>query len=186
MVKALAHKTVVDDSSRCSVASADYLLIFRRYGDNPVPIAHPHGLTEYAGSRTPPADVLSYRGWRGNQIENRYSHWIWRQYASAFWDDIRIERVLPYEESREPDDERHVHPLQLDVIERTVILRTNPGETVLTPFMGVGSEVYGAVTNGRRGVGIELKTAYYRQAERNLAHAVKERKPEELFPVGEL
>jgi hypothetical protein len=186
MAKGLAHKQIVDDSTLCDVASADYLLLFRKDGENPVPVSHPVGLMDYAGERQIPHELLPWKGHTGKQTENRYSHWIWRQYASSFWDDIRIDRVLPYEESREPDDERHVHPLQLDVIERTVILRTNPGETVLTPFMGVGSEVYGAVTNGRRGVGIELKTAYYRQAERNLSHAVKERKPDELFPVGQI
>jgi hypothetical protein len=169
MAKNLAHKTIVDDSSRCSVASADYLLMFRRKGENPVPIAHPTGFTEYAGERIPPADILRYRGWTGNQIENRYSHWIWRQYASAFWDDVRIGRVLPFRAAKDSEDEKHVHPLQLDVIERCVVLWSNPGETVLTPFMGVGSEVYTAVRLGRRGVGIELKQSYYRQAIKNLA-----------------
>jgi len=168
MMKALAHKTIVDDSSRCSNASADYLLVFRKAGENPVPIAHPTGLDEYAGAREMPAELLRYRGWTGNQIENRYSHWIWRQYASAFWDDVRLDRVLPYRESRDEEDEKHVHPLQLDVIDRTIVLWSNLGETVLTPFMGVGSEVYGAVRNGRRGVGIELKPSYYRQAVKNL------------------
>lgn len=170
MVKSLAHKTIVDDSSRCSVASADYLLVFRRKGENPVPIAHPNGLMEYAGERQIPAELHRYRGHKGNQIENRYSHWIWRQYASAFWDDVRLDRVLPFREARDEEDEKHVHPLQLDVIDRATILWSNPGETVLTPFMGVGSEVYGAVQNGRRGVGIELKPSYYRQAVRNLEH----------------
>jgi DNA modification methylase len=111
---------------------------------------------------------MRYRGWTGNQIENRYSHWIWRQYASAFWDDVRLDRVLPFRESRDEEDEKHVHPLQLDVIDRATVLWSNPGETILTPFMGVGSEVYGAVRNGRRGVGVELKPSYYRQAIKNL------------------
>jgi DNA modification methylase len=168
MAKHLAHKTIVDDSSRCGVASADYLLCFRRDGENPVPVTHPHGLTEYAGSRQIPADLLPYRDWQGNQIENKYSHWIWRQYASAFWDDIRIERVLPFRESRDQEDEKHVHPLQLDVIDRCIVLWSNPGEIVLTPFMGVGSEVYSAVRMGRKGMGIELKPTYYNQAVKNL------------------
>jgi len=172
MAKGLAHKQIVDDASLCDVASADYLLLFRKNGDNPVPVTHDEGLTFYAGSRQMPADLLKYRGWTGKQTENRFSHWIWRQYASAFWDDVRIDRVLPYKESREPDDERHVHPLQLDVIERTVILRSNPGEVVFTPFMGVGSEVYGAVLNGRKGVGVELKRAYYNQAVKNCEAAL--------------
>lgn len=169
MTKGLAHATLVDDSTRCSVASADYLLIFRAKGDNPVPVAHPTGLHSYAGERQPPAELLRFRGWEGNQIENRYSHWVWRQYASSFWDDVRLDRVLPFRESRDEEDEKHVHPLQLDVIERAVIMWSNPGETVLTPFMGVGSEVYGAVVNERRGVGVELKPSYYRQAAMNLA-----------------
>jgi DNA modification methylase len=172
MAKNLAHKTIVEDSSRCGVASADYLVVFRRSGTNPVAIKHPVGLLDYAGSRVPPSDVLRYRGWTGKQTENRYSHWIWRQYASSFWDDVRIERVLPFRAARDKGDEKHVHPLQLDVIDRVLVLWSNPGETVLTPFAGVGSEVYGAVMAGRRGVGIELKASYYRQAIRNVEAAV--------------
>ena len=118
-----------------------------------------------------PAELLRYKGWTGNQIENRYSHWIWRNYASAFWDDIRIGRVLPFKQSKDEEDEKHVHPLQLDVIDRVVTLWSNPGEVVLTPFMGVGSEVYGAVCLGRRGIGVELKPSYFRQAVKNLAEA---------------
>jgi DNA modification methylase len=171
MAKNLAHKTIVDDSSRCTVASADWLLVFRRDGHNKIPITHPVGLLDYAGSRQPPAELLQYRGWDGNQIENRYSHWIWRQYASAFWDDIRIERVLPFKQGKDDSDERHCHALQLDVIDRIIVLWSNPGETVLSPFMGVGSEIYGAVCNGRRGIGIELKPSYYRQAVKNMADA---------------
>jgi len=168
MAKGLAHKQIVDDSTLCDVASADYLLMFRRAGENEVPVTHPVGLLSYAGERQIPEDLLSFKGYTGKQTENRYSHWIWRQYASSVWDDIRIDRVLPYKESRDPEDERHVHPLQLDVIERACVLWSNPGEVVLTPFMGVGSEVYGAVLNGRRALGMELKTSYYNQALRNL------------------
>ena len=171
MAKNLAHKTIVDDSSRCSNASADYLLVFRRVGDNPTPIAHPHGLLDYAGEREIPMELRQYREWKGKQTENRYSHWIWRQYASAFWDDVRIGRVLPFKMARDEEDEKHVHPLQLDVIERCIVLWSNPGEVVFTPFMGVGSEVYGAVMAKRRGIGIELKETYYRQAVQNLAVA---------------
>jgi DNA modification methylase len=174
LTKGLAHKTIVDDSAKCSVASADYLLRFARKGENPIPIPHPTGLTEYAGERAVPAELLAYRGWTGKQTENRYSHWVWRQYASAFWDDVRLDRVLPFREAREDEDEKHVHPLQLDVVERAVILWSNPGEVVVTPFMGVGSEVYGAVRNGRRAAGIELKPSYYRQAVRNVAVAESE------------
>ena len=173
LAKNLAHKSIVDDSSHCSNAGADFLLLFRRAGDNTIPIAHPHGLTEYAGEREIPKELHRYKGWKGKQTENRFSHWIWRQYASCVWDDIRLDNVLPYREARDSEDEKHVHPLQLDVIERCVQLWTNPGETVLTPFMGVGSEVYGAVKAGRRGVGVELKPSYWRQAVKNLEHAAK-------------
>lgn len=168
MTKSLAHQTIVEDSSKCTVASADYLLVFRRKGDNPVPIAHPIGLTEYAGERLIPTDLHRYRGWTGKQTENRYSHWIWRQYASAFWDDVRISNVLPFREGRDQDDEKHMHPLQLDVIERCLQLWSNPGERVFTPFMGVGSEVFQAVKSGRFGMGAELKESYFRQAIKNL------------------
>ncbi len=169
MLKSLAHRTIVEDSTLCTVASADYILPFRKRGKNPVPVAHPSGLHNYAGSRQMPAELLHYRKWKGKQTENKFSHWIWRNYASCFWDDVRLNRVLPYEEARDSEDERHMHPLQLDVIERCVVLWTNPGETVLTPFAGVGSEVYGALINGRRGVGVELKPTYYRQMLQNLA-----------------
>jgi hypothetical protein len=171
MQKNLAHASLVADSIDCGIASADYLLLFRRAGQNQIPVAHPVGLLSYAGERVPPADLLPYRGWTGKQTENRFSHWIWRQYADCMWDDVRMQRVLPYKEARDSEDEKHVHPLQLDVIERCVILRSNPGETVLTPFMGVGSEVFGAVMNGRRGIGAELKPSYYRQAVKNIQAA---------------
>lgn len=169
MTKGLAHKTIVTDASQCSVASADYLLAFRKVGDNPIPVEHPNGLTEYAGERQVPAELEQYRGWTGNQIENRYSHWIWRQYASSFWDDVRLDHVLPFRDARADEDEKHVHPLQLDVIHRGVQLWSNPGETVFTPFMGVGSEVYEPVRLGRRAIGAELKPSYFRQAIKNLA-----------------
>lgn len=171
MQKNLAHATLVADSLDCGIASADYLLLFRRDGENPVPVAHATGMLEYAGDRKPPADVLQYRGWTGKQTENRFSHWIWRQYADCMWDDIRIDRVLPFKEARDSEDEKHVHPLQLDVIDRVIALRSNPGETVMTPFMGVGSEIYGALTAGRRGIGWELKDSYFRQAVKNVEAA---------------
>lgn len=181
MAKGLAHKQIVDDSTLCDVASADYLLMFRKKGANAVPVAHPTGLQSYAGERGIPADLYQYRGWAGKQTENRFSHWIWRQYASSVWDDVRIDRVLPYQESRDPEDERHVHPLQLDVIERACVLWSNPYEVVLTPFMGVGSEVFGALINGRRAIGIELKPSYYRQAVKNVAAAKSDCTTEDMF-----
>lgn len=171
MTKNLAHKSIVEDSSRCSNAAADYLIVFRKKGKNPTPITHPDGLLEYAGGREMPVELHRWKNWQGNQIENRYSHWIWRQYASAFWDDVRLDRVLPYKEARDEEDEKHVHPLQLDVIDRILALWSNEDETILTPFMGVGSEIYGAVMAGRRGIGIELKPSYYRQAVKNVTQA---------------
>jgi DNA modification methylase len=187
MVKSLHHKTLTEDSTRCSMANADYLLIFRRSGHNSIPVKHAVGLTNYAGERQPPETILKWRGYQGNQIKNEYSHWVWRQYASAFWDDVRIDRTLGtkatlYSASKadkDESDEKHMHPLQLDIIERCIVLWSNPGETVLTPFMGVGSEVYGAVINGRKGIGIELKKAYYNQAIKNLKTAAQQ-KPEEM------
>ena len=186
MQKNLAHASLVADSCDCGVASADYLLTFRRKGKNPVPVTHPNGMLEYAGERKMPAELLPYRGWDGNQIENRFSHWIWRQYASSVWDDVRMNRVLPYRDSREQDDEKHVHPLQLDVIDRCVVLFSNPGEKVFTPFMGVGSEVYSPVLLGRKGIGVELKSSYYRQAVLNCESAAAGRRADQqnldLFP----
>lgn len=173
MAKSLAHRQIVEDSTRTNVAGADYLIPFRKKGKNPIPVTHSVGLLGYAGEREVPQALLRYRGWTGDQIENRYSHWIWRQYASSFWDDIRIERVLPYREAKDEQDEKHIHPLQLDVIERGIVLWSNEGENVLTPFMGIGSEVYEAVRLGRRGVGIDLKPSYYRQARNNISAALK-------------
>jgi DNA modification methylase len=189
MQKNLAHASLVADSIDCGIASGDFLLLFRRDGQNPVPVSHPVGLLDYAGERMPPSDVLSYRGHTGKQTENRFSHWIWRQYADCMWDDIRFNRVLPFREARDSEDEKHVHPLQLDVIERCVVLRTNPGEVVFTPFMGVGSEVYVPVLLGRKGIGAELKPSYFRQACKNVQAAADGRQfdvqTEDLFATLE-
>ena len=176
MQKNLAHASLVADSIDCGVASGDFLLSFRRKGKNPIPVQHPVGMIDYAGERVPPSDLLPYRGWTGKQTENRWSHWIWRQYADCMWDDIRMQRTLPYREARDSEDEKHVHPLQLDVIDRCVELFSNRGETVFTPFMGVGSEVYSPILLGRRGVGVELKPSYYRQAVKNVQMAAAGRK----------
>lgn len=188
MQKNLSHKTIVDNGAHGGVASADELLIFRKPGDGP-PVEHPCGLIgDYAGGEQVPADLLKFRGWGGDQKLNRYSHWIWRRYASSVWDDIRLGRVLPFRDCKEDDDEKHVHPLQLDVIERYLDLRTMPGERVLTPFMGVGSEVYSAVRMGRYAIGAELKPSYYKQALLNLG-TVDDPAPvgdDPLFDLGEV
>lgn len=176
MMKSLHHSTLCEDSTRTSVANADWLLTFRKRGENKTPVSHEVGFLEYAGEDQPTNDILRFRGMKGDQKKNLYSQWVWRRYASSVWMDVRIDRVLPYREARDGEDERHVHPLQLDVIERAVALYSNPGEVVLTPYMGVGSEVYGAVRNGRKAIGVELKKTYYSQAIRNL-RAVSESMP---------
>jgi DNA modification methylase len=153
------HKQLCKDSSRCRSGLPDYLLAFRVPGDNVTPITHANGLEKYCGKNDP-----------GGQGVSR-SHNIWRSYASPVWMDIRQTLTLDAKKARDPEDEKHLCPLQLDVIERACVLWSNPGEVVLTPFMGVGSEVYGAIVNGRRGLGIELKPSYYRQAVKNCAAA---------------
>jgi len=183
MVKGLAHKTIVDDSAKSSIANADYILFFRKKGENKTPISHPTGFVRYFGSDPMPQECMKYRGWTGDQKENRFSHNVWRRYASSVWMDIRASNkqvcgdgltaraVVDDGEAREPDDVKHVHPLMLDIIHRCVEMYTNPGETVFTPFMGVGSEVYSPVYLGRKGIGVELKGSYYRQAAKNIACA---------------
>jgi DNA modification methylase len=180
MAKGLAHKTVCDDASLCDVAGADYLLVFRKEGKNQVPVSHERGLLEYYGTDKPPHDLFQFRGMEGDQKLNKYSHHVWRRYASSSWHDIDISNVLPYQEARDAEDEKHVHPLQLDVIARAIELRSNPGEVVFTPFMGVGSEVYQAVVMGRKGIGTELKPSYYRQAVKNITAAGEKREQEEM------
>lgn len=176
LAKNLAHRTICEDGAMGGVAAADELLVFRKPG-NAEPVIHPTGLFNgYAGGEPIPGELLKYRAHEGDQKLNRYSHWIWRRYASSVWDDVRLDRVLPFRDARDEDDEKHVHPLQLDVIERFLDLRTRPGERVLTPFMGVGSEVYAAVQMGRYGIGAELKPSYFQQALRNLA-AVDDERP---------
>jgi hypothetical protein len=171
MTKSLSHKCLTLDSTHCSIANADQLLIFRAKGTNKVPVTHLQGLTSYAGSNAMPAENQAYKNFSGSQLQNKYSHWIWQQYASSVWMDVRIDNVLPYRDAKDDEEEKHCHPLQLDVIERCITMYSNPGEIVLTPFMGVGSEVYQAVKMGRKAIGIELKPSYYRQAIKNIEMA---------------
>lgn len=182
MMKSLHHKTFCEDTTRCSIANADYLLMFRRKGENKIPVEHTTGMHNYAGERVPPAELLRFKGMKGDQKMNQFSQWIWRNYASSVWMDIRIDRVLPHRSAKELEDEKHVHPLQLDVIERAVSMWSNPNEVVLTPFMGVGSEVFGAVSLGRKGVGIELKESYFRQAVKNMEHIGEEISEAPMLP----
>jgi DNA modification methylase len=167
----------------------DYVLIFTKKGENKVPVTHPNGLKRYFGETPILPNIL--RAWNNanksdfneSQLweylnkkyknhddpkDNKLSHYIWQRYASSVWDDVRIDNVLPFRDSKEEDDEKHVHPLQLDVIDRIVEMYSNEGEVVLTPFMGVGSEVYSPVSLGRKAIGIELKDSYFKQAKINL------------------
>lgn len=205
MVKSLMHKLIVEDSTQCFTAMPDYVLILTKKGDNAVPVTHTSGLKRYAGDTPILPNIL--QAWNNaNESKltsdelwetlnkmyhdatdpktNKLSHYIWQRYASSVWDDIRIDNVLPYRDSKEEDDEKHVHPLQLDVIDRLVDLYSNVGETVLTPFMGVGSEVYSPVSLGRKAIGIELKDSYFKQAKINLSMAGN--RFEEELKTGEL
>jgi DNA modification methylase len=184
MVQSLMHKFIIEDTTRCFTAMPDYVLIFTKNGDSEVPVTHPFGFTEYFGE-TPflPAHVETYGNYEdfkkkwsnytGDPRENKLSHLVWQRYASSVWDDIRIDNVLPFKDTKEEDDEKHVHALQLDVIDRLVELYTNPGETVFSPFGGVGSEVYSPVSLGRKAIGVELKDSYYKQGIENLKSAEK-------------
>lgn len=136
----LLHKQIKKDSAMCRQGIPDYLIVMRKDGDNPEPITHT--------SESFPVE-------------------IWQKYASPIWTDINPSDTLQYRSARDNEDEKHICPLQLTVIRRALNLWTNPNDVVLTPFMGIGSEVVTALENGRRAVGIELKDSYYRQAEKN-------------------
>lgn len=191
MVKSLMHKLIVEDATQCFPAQPDYLLLFKKKGNAEVPVTHPFGIDEYFGevpilpnildawNNANESNLTAEQLWEHlNKINEddkvtKLNHYVWQRYASSVWDDIRIENVLPFRDSKDPDDEKHVHPLQLDVIDRCITLWSNPNEVVLTPFMGVGSEVYSPVSLGRKGIGIELKDSYYKQAVINLSMADK-------------
>lgn len=185
MVNSLKHIQIVEDSTKCYTAIPDYVLIFRKGGENKTPVEHKNGLIDfdYFGS-TPllPEMVEKYGNYEHLKIKyrnhqdhktNKLSHVTWQRYASSVWDDVRNSNVLDFKDSREEDDEKHVHPLQLDVIDRLVYLYSNENEVILTPFMGVGSEVYSPVSMGRKAIGIELKDSYFKQAVLNLKQADK-------------
>ena len=178
MVQSLMHKLIVEDSTRCYTAVPDYVLIFQKAGENKIPVEHSEGLKYYAGAKPMLPEMekkhgsyehleIKYKN-HADPKTNKLSHIIWQRYASCVWDDIRNRNVLKFRPGKDEDDEKHVHPLQLDVIDRLVELYSNPGEVVLTPFMGVGSEVYSPVSLGRKAIGIELKDSYYKQAIINL------------------
>jgi DNA modification methylase len=191
MVQSLMHKFVVEDSTKVFTAMPDYVLVFTKKGENKIPVVHPYGINHYAGEIPILPNIL--RAWNNannsnlNEVElwehlnnineedkiTKLNHYIWQRYASSVWDDIRIDNVLPFKDGKDPDDEKHVHALQLDVIDRIVELYSNPNEVVLTPFMGVGSEVYSPVSMGRKAIGIELKDSYFRQSKMNLSEVEK-------------
>jgi DNA modification methylase len=151
----LLYKQLRKDSAMSRQGIADYLVVVRKPGDNPDPVTHTH--------ESFPVDD-------------------WQQYASPVWMDIKQTRTLQYMSARESDDERHISPLQLDVIERAIDLWTNPNDLVFTPFLGIGSEAYVALQMGRRACGSELKTSYFDLAARNCSEAVID-KQQDLFAL---
>lgn len=156
----LMHKQLCKDSSMCRQGLPDYIVTFRKPGENEELIAHPDGLDRFYGEDEPVIDE--------GQV---YSHQVWRRYASPVWVDIRQTNTLNKVAARDEKDERHISPLQLDVIARCVELWTNPNDIVFTPFAGIGSEVYQSVLMGRRGLGIELKDSYFDEAVSNCESA---------------
>jgi len=193
----LLHKQVKKDSTMSRQGLPDYLLIFRKWPDDsetsgPEPVSRKGGLTGYVGE-SPPHDgnyvVESgkddYENWSElKQIadgDDIFSIHVWQRYASPVWFDIQQTNVLNCRVARDGGDEKHICPLQLDVIERSIHLWTNPGDTVFTPFAGIGSEVYAAVKMGRKGIGIELKETYLKQAESFLNQLENKPKQLELF-----
>lgn len=170
----LLHKQVKKDSSRSRMGIPDYVVTFRKPGENEEPV---EGEFKYYVGEAPPPGFIGYTredgrlyylpGDEGTSVD------VWQRYASPIWDDINQTNTLNFREGRHSDDERHICPLQLDVVERCLQLWTNPGDVVLTPFMGIGTEVYMAIAAGRKGIGIELKESYFNLAKRNIAMAEK-------------
>lgn len=164
----LLHKQVVKDSALSRQAMADYLVTMRKPGDNPEPIAG--AFDRFYGDGEPPRERYT----SDTDTRNPFSIAVWQRYAEPVWMDIVQGDVLSKLEARDDDDERHIAPLQLTVIRRGVDLWSNPGDVVLSPFAGIGSEGYVAIEMERRFVGIELKASYYEQAAKNLCEAEAE------------
>lgn len=176
----LAHKQIVQDSAMCRVGIPDYLVTMRKPGDNPEPVSHkPSGFDRWVGpkEREPKAEKRKEHG------KNKYSHEVWQRYASPVWFDIDPSDTLQRQSAREDDDSRHICPLQLTVIRRAIELWSNPGDTVLSPFAGIGSEGYVALEERRRFIGAELKESYWRQAVANLDVAIRNRSQGLLYDV---
>jgi len=176
----LLHKTIEKDSSQSRMGLPDYVVVFRKPGENEEPIAGRLKLEEYAGESPPDVAEDAFNG----EVERWNSINIWQRYASPVWFDINQSNTLQFRNARDNDDERHICPLQLDVIARCLQLWSNPGDTVLTPFMGIGSEVYTAVKMGRKAIGFELKESYWNVAKKNAALAVEERDAPTLFDAA--
>lgn len=173
----LLHKTIEKDSAMSRMGVPDTLVMFRKPGDNPVPVAGRFKLEEYAGIDKPDVAADAYNG----EVERWNSINIWQRYASPVWFDINQSNTLNYKAGRDNDDERHICPLQLDVIDRALQLWSLPGETVLTPFLGVGSEAYTAIKKCRKAIGIELKESYFVQAKKNADKAIIDRDTLDMF-----
>ena len=157
----LLHKQIMKDSCMSRQGIPDYVCTFRKPGKNAEPVSGE--FEEFIG------DGEMFRQTGNLSID------IWQRYASPIWSDIRMNRTLQgYQQAREDADERHVCPLQLDVIERCLELWSKDGDVVLTPFLGIGSEIFCAVKMGRKGIGFELKPSYFRMAVKNLSVAVQE------------
>lgn len=150
----LMHKQLCKDSALVRAGLPQYLLTFRAPGENKSPISHEQGLTEFIGE-DPPEE--------GNLSHNR-----WRRLASPVWMDIRSTRTLNYRGGRDDEDERHICPMALDIIERGLQLWSNPGDVVFDPFTGIGSTAHCALIAGRKFVGSELKPSYFKMAINNL------------------
>ena len=161
----LAHKQISKDSSRCGQGLPDYIVVMRKPGDNPEPIAHGRGFENYIGTMPEPNEPKN-----DNARVNKYSHVVWQRYASPVWFDIDQTNTLNIQQARDEKDERHICPLQLDVIARCLELWSNKGDVILSPFAGIGSEGYKAVEMGRRFIGIELKESYFKQMVKNMKY----------------
>lgn len=178
----LLHKQLEKDSAMCRQGLPDYLLTVRKPGDNPEPIAHPEGLYQFFGENEPDAPKIPRpepdkeafvrkEAYVGGPV---YSHQVWRRYASPVWMDIRQSNTLQYKSAREEKDEKHICPLQLDVIARAIELWSNPGDIVFSPFAGIGSEGYQALKMDRNFVGVELKISYFKIMVNNMQMAMRE------------
>lgn len=164
----LMHKQIIKDSSMCRMGTPDYVITFRKAGENKEFINHENGFEEYIGEMEEPEQKKSK-----DNLENKYSHHVWQRYASSVWFDIRQGNTLNIRQARDKDDERHICPLQLDVIARCLELWSNKNDIVFSPFAGIGSEGYESIKRDRRFIGIELKKSYYDVAVKNLKLANK-------------